>query len=171
MKRYAFRFLVSLLTLIVGVGSSAVWHHYWPPSLEKFTRDREHYAGKEVRLRALLDLNELSEETLTGREPWFTISSQCEAEECAASVKFDQDVRLAGLDPYHYVSIRGAEPPPQNLRFADVVIVGTLNPADSFTHCFTPSYSIRNARIERVINKYEFGSVDAATNWFRQIRH
>ncbi|MEO7509225.1 MAG: hypothetical protein ABIZ95_18410 [Pyrinomonadaceae bacterium] len=122
MKQFAFRLLMSFFTLLVGVGSSAAWNHYWPPPLDKFTRNQDYYADKQIRIRAVLDLNEFRAES-SGGDAWFTIFSGCEESECAASVKFDEDVRRVGLDPYQLVLIRGAEPPPQNLRFADVVIV------------------------------------------------
>lgn len=170
MNRFAFRFLVSLLTLLIGVGSSTAWNHYWPSPLERYTGNQDYYGNKQVRIRAILDLNEFGSES-SGRDAWFTVFSRCEDEECAASVKFEEDVRRVGLDPYRLVLVRGAEPPPQSIRFADVVIVGTLDPPDDIPHCWTPKYSLRNARIERVINKFEFGSFESALNWVRQIRH
>lgn len=170
MKRFAFRLLVSLLTLTAGLGSAAIWQHYWPPSMEKFTGNQKYYAGREVRFRAFLDLAEFDARGSDLQTSVYTAGAPCLEDECWASVEFDNDVREAGLEPYHIVMVRGSEPPPQPVRTADVVIVGIMDPPYGIASCAGSHFRFRHARIERVIRKYEFGSLEDAANWFKQIR-
>src|ERR1700742_2676075 len=87
-----------------------------------------------------------------------------ESPDCdSALTSFDEDIRDHYLQPYHLIWRKGEVTPPQPVRMAEVVLVGELAPSpDGDTHCFAPRYQISHARIERVIEKYEFDSVPHA---------
>lgn len=167
MKRFAFRLLISITAFAAGLGSTAIWGLYSPPSLETVTRNRDELAGKQVRVRAILDLNDFSLD-----DSRFDLMAPCEGEECSASVQFDEDVRAAGLQPYHLRVVRGQELAPQKIRLAEVAVLGVMEKAViGVTHCGRPEYDISHAHIERVYRIYEFESMEAAIAWLRENSH
>jgi hypothetical protein len=166
MKRFAFRLLISITAFAGGLGSTALWGLYSPPALETVTRNRDYYVGKQIRVRAILDLNDLHSDVSR-----FDLLGPCEQEECGAWVQFDEDVRAAGLQLYHLQVVRGAELAPQKVRFADVAISGIMDPDDGMPHCNSAEYQISHARIERVYQTYEFESMEAAIAWLKNNSH
>src|SRR5262249_1173763 len=100
----AFRFGAGILGLTVGLPSPSIRACFQPPMLNEVLAKSDRNAGKTIRMRAILDLNDVYADKSRPNEHGYNVLSLpfCPKDECEASVDFDRDVRELDLQPYHY---------------------------------------------------------------------
>ena len=116
MKRLLYKLLVGLIAFGVGVASSAVWNAHRAISVCELAANPTYYAGKKIRVRAvLLDSGD-----------YVFVFSGC-GSKTVASVELEADVRRRGnyTLPESHLTMSGEG---DQIYLADAVIVGLLEP-------------------------------------------
>lgn len=163
MKRIFYKTIVALISFAIGLGSYLVLHKYETVSLCEIKAHPEEYAGRTVRLRALVSKER-------GR---VTAGSICNANTApSANIEMKQeDFEKFALPETKYEPrkegtgfITDAFDEEGKVFIADVIVAGYLDPQIGMG-CFAPEFTISNAKIERVLSIKEFDSSGQVNTW------
>jgi len=153
MKSIFRKLIVGFLTFVIGVSAYSVWHRYNPVSLCDIEKHPTFYSFGEVHIRAVLV-----------KTRWgITAMSNCSRENSGAGVELAPDeVSSFPLAETDYSKDRISE----REYLMDAVIVGQMDGYIGLG-CFGPRYSIKNVRVERVIEIREFENSDKSFEWLK----
>jgi|SRR5882724_2375404 len=151
MKKWPLHWPAFLLCFALGVAAHFVWHRNDPVSLCEISAHPERYAGKLVRIRALV-----SRDVTIGAplrlDPMVAAFTACKATDEWPATILDFDEQQSALIRSNIHVWRDRENNEVSY-VSDAVVVGTFDPHDDgITRCFTPRYELRNAKLEHVIS-------------------
>jgi hypothetical protein len=160
MKRIFYKTIVALISFAIGLGSYLVLHKYETVSLCEVQANTEEYYGNTVRLRVTVSKERGGVVAFSVCGPTHDLSPNVHNVPAATVELKQEDFESFTLPETKYIRHEDGK-----VFLADAIVTGYLNPPDGITHCFSPEYTISNAKIERVLSTKEFDNMDQVQDW------
>jgi len=153
-KRLLYKVLIGLACFAIGLSVTLIWNAHRSISLCELDANPETYAGKTIRVRAIIDR----------ANNHITAGSICSSESAPmASLEFEPNEVAVFSLPQSRVTSNGEF---DQIYLMDAIIVGRLEPQFG-QGCFAPKYHISNAKVERVFSVKKFEDMPQAIKWMK----
>jgi len=158
-KRLLYKVLIGLACFVIGLSVTLIWNAHRAISLCELDANPESYAGKTIRVRAIIQR--------TGSKyigDYIIACSSCGSDTSAsASIELDANELSSFSLPQSPLTLnREAD----QIYLMDATMVGRLEPHFGLG-CFAPKYRVSNAKVERVFSVRKFEDMPQAIKWMK----
>jgi hypothetical protein len=154
-KRLLYKVLIGLACFVIGLSSASIWNAHRAISLCELDANPETYAGKTIRIRAIL-------ERIKG--DYILARSSCGSDTVAlADIELDANKLTNFSLPQSLIISNGK---PEQIYLMDAIVVGRFKPPFRLG-CVATQNRISNAKVERVFSVQKFEDMPQAVKWIK----